>query len=68
TDRKACIDAFERHNARVRATIPPHRLLEWQPGDGWQPLCTALAVPVPDAPFPRTNTREEWKARHAGAE
>ena len=63
-DRTAAIAAFERHNARVRETVPAHRLVEWQAGDGWQPLCAALGVPVPDEPFPRTNTREDWQARH----
>jgi hypothetical protein len=64
-DQAAAIAAFERHNARVRATIPAHRLVEWQAGDGWQPLCAALGVPVPDEPFPRSNTREEWGARQS---
>ena len=31
--------------------------------DGWEPLCRALGVPVPDEPFPRVNTREEFLAR-----
>lgn len=62
-DRAACIDAFERHNARVRSSIPPHRLLEWQPGNGWAPLCAALGVAVPDEPFPHRNTTEEFLAR-----
>jgi hypothetical protein len=52
--------AYERHNAEVRQTIPPHRLLEWQASDGWAPLCRALGVPVPDMPFPWTNRRENW--------
>jgi sulfotransferase family protein len=66
TDRAAAIAAYERNNAEVRAKIPKHRLLEYKPGDGWEPLCKALGVPVPNEPYPKTNTREEWAAR-AGA-
>jgi hypothetical protein len=62
-DRAASIAAYERHNAEVRAKVPKHRLVEYQPGDGWEPLCKALGVPVPSDPYPHTNTREEWKAR-----
>jgi hypothetical protein len=52
--------AYERHNAEVRQTIPPHRLLEWRATEGWAPLCRALGVPVPAMPFPWTNRRENW--------
>jgi hypothetical protein len=55
-------DAYERHNAAVRALVPADRLVEWQPGDGWEPICDALGVPVPDAPFPHVNTSEEFRA------
>jgi hypothetical protein len=64
-DRSAAIAAYEAHNAHVRATAPRARLLEWTPGDGWAPLCAALHVPVPDAPFPHANTTAEFKARVA---
>src|SRR5262249_38676777 len=64
-DREASIAAYEKHNAEVRARVPKHRLLEYQPGDGWEPLCEALGVPVPNEPYPKTNTREEWHARFA---
>ena len=63
-DRATAIAAMERHNAHVRATIPARRLVEWQAADGWGPLCAALGILVPDEPFPRTNTREDWQARH----
>lgn len=53
---------YERHLVEVRAEIPAARLVEWQPGDGWEPLCAALGVPVPDEPFPHMNTREEMLA------
>jgi hypothetical protein len=59
--------AYEAHNAAVRAEAPPDRLVEWQPSDGWEPLCKALGVAVPDTPFPVTNTTEEWQARAAAA-
>lgn len=62
-DREATIAAYERHNARVRSTVPRQRLVEWSPGDGWAPLCAALKLPIPDAPFPHANTTEEFQAR-----
>jgi Sulfotransferase domain len=34
-------------------------------GEGWQPLSAFLGVPVPDAPFPRANTGEEYQAHRA---
>jgi hypothetical protein len=54
---------YERHLDEVRAEIPAGRLLDWQPGDGWQPLCAALEVPMPDEPFPHENTSQEFQAR-----
>jgi hypothetical protein len=53
--------AYERHNADVRATAAPERLVDWHPGDGWEPICTALDVPVPDTPFPHVNTTDEFR-------
>jgi hypothetical protein len=59
--------AYDRHNAAVRREVPADRLIEWQPGDGWGPLCDALDVAVPDEPFPHTNTTEEFLARRSDA-
>jgi hypothetical protein len=64
-DEAAAVAAYERHNADVRASVPPSQLLDWQPGDGWGPICARLGVPVPDVPFPHTNTRAEMRARIA---
>jgi len=61
-DRGEAIAAYERHNADVRATADPSRLVEWQPADGWEPLCAALGVPVPDEPFPHVNTTDDFRA------
>ena len=52
--------AYERHNAEVRKTVPPQRLLEWHATEGWEPICRALGLPVPDMPFPWNNQRSEW--------
>jgi len=62
-DREAVIAAVERWNADVRATAPSDRLLVWQTGDGREPICDALGLPVPDQPFPHTNTTAEFRAR-----
>lgn len=62
-DKDAAIAAFEAHNRRVRAAAAPARLVEWQPGDGWAPLCKALAMPIPDLPFPHVNSTEEFREK-----
>ena len=33
----------------VRRHVPPEKLLEWHPKDGWAPLCKFLNVTVPDS-------------------
>jgi Sulfotransferase domain len=64
-DRAGAIAAYKRHNDTVRETIGGDRLLEWHPGDGWAPICSALGVPVPDEPFPHVNTTDEFRAQFA---
>ena len=59
-DPEGAMAGYERYNAEVRASAPPDRLVEWRPGDGWEPLCAALGVSVPGEPFPRLNARESW--------
>lgn len=60
-DRDACVAAFERHNASVRAGVPAEKLLVFDAKQGWAPLCAFLGVPVPDAPFPSVNTTDEFR-------
>ena len=64
-DRDTMIAALTENTARALREVPRERLLVWQARDGWEPICRALGVPVPDEAFPRTNTREEWHARAA---
>jgi hypothetical protein len=61
-DAAAAMAGYERHNAEVRAAIAPERLIEWQPRDGWEPICAALGLSVPTVPFPHENTADAfWK-------
>ena len=55
------MSGYERHNADVLATAPPGRLVRYQPGDGWTPLCAALGLAVPDVPFPHSNTTRNFR-------
>lgn len=59
----AMMTAYEQHNAAVRATVAAGRLVDWRPGAGWEPLCSALRLPVPDEPFPNVNSTAEFTAR-----
>ncbi len=61
-DPEACKAAYERHNAEVRATIPAERLIDYQPGAGWEPICARLGLPVPASPFPHVNTTDDFRA------
>jgi len=54
--------AYEAHNSDVRASVPADRLIDWHPGDGWQPICEKLGLPVPSEPFPHVNTTDEFRA------
>nr|WP_238341675.1 sulfotransferase family protein [Actinopolymorpha rutila] len=56
---------YERWLGEVRAEVDPKRLIEWQPGDGWDPICRALGISVPDRPFPHENSTADYVARKA---
>jgi hypothetical protein len=62
-ERDAAMAAYESHNEQVRRAADRARIVEWRPGDGWEPLCTALGVAVPQAEFPHENTRADFRAR-----
>ncbi|MEM7257833.1 MAG: sulfotransferase family protein [Pseudomonadota bacterium] len=52
---------FDAHNLAVQEAIPANRLIVYETGSGWEPLCSALGVPVPDTEFPKTNTTSEYR-------
>ncbi len=55
------IGVFEAHNQAVIDAAPAEQLLVYRPGDGWEPLCAFLNCPVPDAPYPKVNSTEDFK-------
>lgn len=63
TDPEALEAAYHRYHDRVRATIPASRLVEFETGAGWQPLCDALGLPVPETPFPHLNSTADFNAK-----
>jgi hypothetical protein len=62
------IGKFLEHNQLVRDTVPSERLLEFEASQGWGPLCQFLDCPIPDEPYPKTNTTEEFQQRIAGSD
>jgi hypothetical protein len=65
SDRAFMTDHFRKHTEAVKATIAPERLLIYEAGQGWAPLCKFLGVPVPAEPYPSENSREDFIARSA---
>jgi hypothetical protein len=62
-DRVHARRVFEAHNQAVIDAIPAERLLVYRPGDGWEPLCRFLDVPVPDGEFPHLNDTAFYRER-----
>ena len=61
-ERDAAMAAYDAHNAAVRAAVPPERLVDWHPGDGWEPICAALGLQVPSDAFPHVNSTSDFRA------
>ncbi|MDX1528057.1 MAG: sulfotransferase [Gammaproteobacteria bacterium] len=59
-DRDHAVAVYEKNNADVQAALEDDRLLVYHLGDGWEPLCRFLDRPVPDSPFPRSNSTAEF--------
>lgn len=62
-DRDFMVDAFRKWEASVIEECPANRLLVHRPGDGWEPICAFLDVPVPAEPYPRVNSSEDMLGR-----
>jgi hypothetical protein len=55
---------FVEHYDEVRALVPKKNLLEYRIGQGWQPLCDFLEVPLPaNKQFPHVNDSDGFVER-----
>lgn len=61
-DRGYAISRYEANVKAVMETVPAERLLVHNLGDGWEPLCAHLGVPVPAQPYPTRNRSSEFQA------
>ncbi|KAF2456050.1 hypothetical protein BDY21DRAFT_262209, partial [Lineolata rhizophorae] len=57
--RRNALRVYREHYKRVRGAVPPERLLNYELGSGWGPLCEFLGKPVPGVEFPRINETQK---------
>jgi hypothetical protein len=62
-DKAHAVAVFNAHNDEVRRAVRPERLLVYEAGQGWEPLCAFLDVPVPATPYPKVNTTDDFASR-----
>lgn len=62
-DRQWMMQRFMAWNEEVKKTVPAEKLLVFNVKEGWEPLCRFLNLPVPQTPFPRANTGENFKQK-----
>jgi hypothetical protein len=55
--------AYDRYHERVRESVPAERLVEFETGAGWEPLCAALGLPIPETPFPHLNSTADFNSQ-----
>lgn len=60
-DDNAFAAIMQRWNDEVVQTVPPGRLLVWDPAEGWEPLCRFLEADAPAEPLPRLNDAASFK-------
>jgi hypothetical protein len=56
---------YKEHYAKIRRLVPPERLLNYELGSGWAPLCEFLGKEIPKENFPHLNETEVLRARIA---
>lgn len=55
TDRVALQKSYLDHYAYVHSVVSPSKLLDFESGQGWKPLCEFLGKEIPDDEYPRIN-------------
>ena len=60
-DRAHCIAVYEENVRTVKEKVSAERLLIHRLGDGWEPLCEHLNVPMPGIPYPKSNSTNAFQ-------
>lgn len=67
-DPEHLVAEFRRHISDVQGLIGPDRLLTYELGSGWEPLCDFLGCPIPEEPYPSGNQSDEFHQRRRAGE
>lgn len=62
-DKAHVIDTYEQNIAKVQASFDATRLLTYELGSGWEPLCAFLGCDIPKAPYPSSNATAAFRER-----
>ena len=60
-DKEFAEKIFNEHIAKVKAFVPPEKLLIYDVSEGWAPLCEFLRKPLPSTPLPHLNKKENFR-------
>lgn len=67
TTAESALVVWDRHHAWLESVVPKEKLFYVDVRDGWEPLCSALNVPMPqDVQFPRLNDSKDIEAVFKG--
>ncbi|KAE8414671.1 hypothetical protein BDV36DRAFT_285992 [Aspergillus pseudocaelatus] len=56
-------EIYSEHYKMIQSLVPVERLLKYHVKEGWEPLCTFLEQPIPEAPIPNINLKAEMQMR-----
>ncbi|SDX94911.1 hypothetical protein SAMN05444358_1195 [Ruegeria halocynthiae] len=62
-DRDHMVSVYKKNIADIQAEFGEDRLLTYELGSGWDPLCDFLGCPIPDQPYPRGNATDEFQRK-----
>lgn len=60
-DKEFVLGLYEKNTRDVQAAFSSDRLLTYELGSGWEPLCHFLGKPVPETAFPQTNSTQDFQ-------
>lgn len=62
-DKESIISIYKRNLTEVQSAFGPDRLLTYELGSGWEPLCKFLKLDIPSKPYPSGNDSASFHAK-----